>query len=351
MRYHQAPSNLFAADEQLKKLEQLGDPLLTLSRHVDFEFFRPLLEGSLYADYDSSKGGRPPFDPVVMFKVMVLQSLYNLSDDSAEFMINDRASFRRFLDVKGVRDVPDAKTIWLFRERLREEGLVEQLFCFLHDKLEQNGIIKKEGAIVDASFVQAPRQRNTREENQVIKDGGIPEGWEETPSRLCQKDMDARWAKKNDELHYGYKDHIMVDRKSKMITNYVVTDAAVHDSTALEPLIESGQARDQTLYADAAYRGKEMEEKLKSHNIKSRVHAKGYANRPLTPAQKKSNKSKSSHRARIEHVFGFMTNSMNSLTVRCCSLERNTVVIGLMNLTYNLCRLTQLNRLLAPSRG
>jgi len=345
MRYHRDDKvGLFSADERLSELEKLGDPLLALSDHVDFEFFRATLEEVLYGDYDRAKGGRPPFDVVMMLKVLVLQRFYALSDDAVEFQIKDRLSFQRFLGLDFAGRVPDAKTVWVFREALRKEDLVKRLFDEINARLVDSNVIATAGQIVDASFVQAPRQRNTREENKVIKDGGIPPGWQETPSRLCQKDLDARWAKKNDEVHYGYKDHIMVDRKSKIVTDYVVTDASVHDSQELDALTALGIAEDQELYADSAYRSAESEELLASRGIFSKVHFKAYRNRPLTAKEKRSNKARSKQRARVEHVFGFMTNSMGGMRVRCCSVERNEVVIGLMNLTYNLFRLKQLNR-------
>lgn len=311
---------------------------MALSKHIDFEFFRPTLEQGLYGKYDGTKGGRPPFDPVLMFKVLVLQRLYNLSDDAVEFQINDRLSFQRFLGKDFGGCVPDAKTVWIFREHLQERSLVKTLFDQLNTELEKRHIIARTGQIVDASFVEAPRQRNTRDENEVIKSGAVPEGWEEKPNRRSQKDTDARWAKKNNERHFGYKNHIVCDRKSKLITGFEVTDAAVHDSQTLEDLLSTGVADSQELYADSAYRSKEIEAKLAARKIRSRVHRRMYRKRPLSDTEKAINTSKSRKRARVEHVFGFMTNSMGGMTVRCCNKARNAAVIGLMNLTYNLSR-------------
>jgi len=345
MRYHMDSGvGLFSSEDRLSELTELGDPLLFLSRHIDFEFFRASLETVLYGDYDGSKGGRPPFDPVLMFKVLVLQRLYNLSDDAVEYQINDRLSFMRFLGLDFASRIPDAKTVWLFRDQLQRHDLVRTLFEQMNADLERRHIIANAGQIVDASFVEAPRQRNTKAENAAIKAGEMPAGWEENPRRLCQKDTDARWAKKNQETHYGYKNHVLCDRKSKLVKDYVVTHAAVHDSGVIGKLVSSGAAVGQTLYADSAYRSTDIETDLARRQIKSRIHYRAVRNRPLTPRQEASNIARSRKRARVEHIFAFMTNSMRGMEVRCCSQPRNEAVIGLMNLTYNLCRITQLNR-------
>jgi len=350
MRYHvDSGVGLFSSEDRLSELANLGDPLLFLLRHIDFEFFRPRLETVLFGDYDGSKGGRPPFDPVLMFKVLVLQRLYNLSDDAVEYQIKDRLSFMRFLGLDFASRIPDAKTVWLFRDQLQRHDLVKTLFDQMNADLERRHITANAGQIVDASFVEAPRQRNNKEENAAIKAGEMPAGWEENPRRLCQKDTDARWVKKNKETHYGYKNYVICDRKSKPVKDYVVTHAAVHDSQVIGELVSSGTADGQTLYADSAYRSAEIERNLARREINSRIHFKAARNRPLTPSQNTSNKSRSSKRARVEHIFGYMTNSMGGLITRACSQPRNATEIGLINLTYNLCRVVQLNRELRVS--
>ena len=355
MRYHKDVGvGLFSSDERLDKLTALGDPLVFLSEQIDFEFCRPLLEQALRRNNagstggKGSKGGRPPFDPVFMFKVLVVQRLYNLSDEGAEFQLNDRVSFQRFLGLDFAGRVPDAKTIWLFRDQLQRQELIKQLFDELNASLERRNIIVNEGQIVDASFLEAPRQRNSREENAEIKAGGIPEEFQKNPHRLSQKDTDARWAKKGNERHYGYKAHVMCDAKSKLVTEFVVTHAAVHDSVPLGDLLDSGATEGQTLHADSAYRSAEIEAVLTERGIRSRVHFKAGRQRPLTVFQKILNKARSRTRARVEHIFGFMENSMGGMKVRARSMARNEAVIGLMLLTYNLCRVVQLNRKKPP---
>lgn len=343
MRYHEdTATGLFSTDERLHRLEELGDPLQILSQYIDFEFFRALLEEYLYTDYNASRGGRPPYDVVLMFKLLVIQRLYNLSDEALEYQVTDRLSFQRFLGLNFSGQVPDAKTVWLFRDQLQRQDLVKALFEQMNAQLLKRGVIALEGQVVDASFVAAPRLRNTREENAAIKAGEVPEEWKTKPHRLAQKDTDARWAKKGTEVHFGYKNHVMSDLVSKLVTEYAVSDAAVHDSRLLDALTSFGLASEQELYADAAYAGADFEELLEEREITSCIHFKAQRNRPLTAREKRSNKARSRKRARVEHIFAFMTNSMKGMTVRGRSLARNEAVIGLMNLTYNLCRLVQL---------
>ena len=331
----------FDQDIRLSKLSQLGDPLEKLKSGVDFEMFRTLLEKRLIKA-SRGKGGRPPYDYVLMFKVLILQRYYNLSDEQLEYQINDRMSFMRFLDLTLADDIPDSRTIWTFNERLTDLELVEELFDLFESSLERLSLIAHEGKLVDASFVEVPRQRNSREENTEVKSGTIPEKWKETPNKWAQKDIDARWTKKNNVAYYGYKNHTKVDGKSKLITKYKVTDASVHDSQVLGHLLDE-QDKAQPLYADSAYTG--QQDVLNKYEIEDQICEKGARNRPLTDTQRASNKEKSRVRARVEHVFGFMENSMGTMFNRKIGLKRAKTTIGLMNLTYNMFRKLQLERI------
>ena len=331
----------FDQDIRLSKLSQLGDPLEKLKAGVDFEMFRSLLEKGL-TPVSKGKGGRPAYDYVLMFKILILQRYYNLSDEQLEYQINDRMSFMRFLDLTLADDIPDSRTIWAFSERLTDVGLVRELFTLFETSLEQLNLIAHEGKLIDASFVEVPRQRNSREDNAEIKSGKVPDKWKQTPNKLAQKDVDARWTKKNNVSYYGYKNHAKVDGKSKLITNYQVTDASVHDSQALDALL-SEEDHLQSLYADSAYTG--QQETLRKYKLKDEVCEKGVKNKPLTEEQRASNREKSKTRARVEHVFGFMENSMGSMFNRKIGIERAKTVVGLMNLTYNMFRKLQLDRI------
>ncbi len=331
----------FDEDIRLTKLSRLGDPLERLSQGIDFELFRPELTGHLHVE-PKNKGGRRPYDYVLMFKVMILQRYYNISDDQAEYQICDRLSFMRFLGLTLADDVPDSKTIWSFRERLVDLGLAEILFNLFLKKLGELNLVVHEGKIIDASFVEIPRQRNTREENKQIKQGEIPQEWIDKPHKLSQKDTDARWTKKNGVSYYGYKNHAKCDEKSKLITGYEVTDASVHDSQPTSGLLNK-EDEGQDFYADSAYVGENLHKELvERKQVRPKIIEKGYRNSPLTEGQKAANKAKSKIRVRVEHVFGFVENSMNGSFIRNIGIARAKTVISLMNLTYNLFRKVQI---------
>ena len=326
---------------RLEKLSKLGDSLEKLNRAIDWELFRPKLT-KVFKKQAKGAGGRPPYDYVMLFKVLVLQRIYNLSDDQTEYQINDRMSFMRFLGL-GLGDrVPDAKTIWLYRDTLTKANVIRELFDLFNAQLEDAGLITHTGTIVDATFVEAPRQHNHHNENEDIKKGNVPDAWKkpENIHKLRRKDMDARWTRKGREFHFGYKDHVKADADSKLITDYTVTPANVHDSQPMPTMINE---TDKAVYADSAYWGSVVAEAL-PQNVENCIQERGTKKQPLTEEQKASNRIKSKTRCRIEHIFGFMTNSMHGITVRSVGLARAEFNIGLTNLIYNLCRFEFLNR-------
>ena len=326
---------------RLEKLSQLGDSLERLNKAINWEVFRPTLN-KVFKKEGKGAGGRPPFDYVLMFKILVLQRIYNLSDDQAEYQINDRMSFMRFLGLHLGDRVPDAKTIWLFRDALTKANIMRELFDVFNKQLEDAHLITRTGTIVDATFVDAPRQRNSKDENDERRAGNIPEEWQkpENKNKLRQKDLDATWTRKGGELHYGYKDHVKADADSKLITDYAVTTASTHDS---QPMPEMINETDNVVYADSAYWGKPVAEKL-PENVINMIHERGTKKKPLSEEQRANNRKKSTVRCRIEHIFGFMTNSMHGITVRTIGIDRATFNIGLLNLIYNLCRFEFLSR-------
>jgi len=336
-----------------------GNPLNRLDTVIDWESFRPLLEAALDKPAQGPGGPRPN-DPLKLFKALLVQRFYGLSDEQTEYQINDRLSFQQFIGWTLADKIPDANTLWDcrkrqrrlvglgFREALIQAGAFEKLFARFDEQLRTRGLLAQPGKLVDASFVDVPRQRNTRDENAVIKSGGTPAEWAEQPAKQRQKDVDARWTKKNTEVHYGYKNHVKADVQSKLIEKYVVTGASVHDSQLLEPLVEP---TDGAVYADSAYRSAEAEALLAEQQVASQIHERACRNHPLTDAQKETNRQKSKIRARIEHVFGYMSQSMKGFYLRYIGKRRNAAAIGLINLTYNLARYEQIVRLqLLPLR-
>ena len=333
----------FDVENRYAALDAKPDPLVKINAVVPWEAFRSRLENVWRKPPDKRKSdaGRKPWDAIVMFKAILLCALYNLSDDQVEYQMRDRLSFVRFLGLALEDKVPDAKTVWLYREQLSEAGLIETLFEDFDAYLQGQGYQAMGGQIIDASLVAVPIQRNGRDENEQIKGGETPEAWADKPAKRRQKDTDARWTKKHGKSHYGYKNHVNIDRKHKLIRRYGVTGASVHDSQVVEELLASDNTAS-GVWADSAYRSEDIEAKVKARGLRSRIHRKGYRNRPLRDWEKAGNKSRSRFRARVEHVFGSQRNDMGGTLVRSIGLVRARARIGLKNLAYNMRRLVHL---------
>jgi len=326
---------LFDIQFRLDDLTKNGDPLVRLNECVNWEVFRADLE-TIREKERKSNAGRKAFDTIVMFKILVLQSLYNLSDDAVEYQVRDRLSFMRFLELTIGDRVPDAKTIWLFREQLGQVKLVKRLFKKFNQYLREQGFKARKGQIVDASIVSVPIQRNSRDENKQVKEGTVPEGWSEAKRR--QKDVHARWSARSHKHRYGYKNHISIDAKHKLIRDYAVTDAAVHDSRVFDELLdETNTSRD--VWADSAYRSEENKVELSQRNFRGHLQRKGCRHKKLTEWEKQGNRTRSRIRCRIEHVFGIQAQMAGTLLLRTIGIARAEIKIGLRNLAYNIHRL------------
>jgi transposase, IS5 family len=339
-------NSLFDLENRYASLSQTGDPLERLNAMVDWGIFLPILE-RMDVKPRKSKAGRPVTCRIVMFKMLILQRLHALSDERLQYQVTDRLSFMRFLGVELAGKVPDARTVWAFRESLKEHDLGDALFDRLTQALVVLGVELKSGQIIDATFVPVPIQRNGREENELIKAGAVPLDWApsgENKHKLAHKDVDARWTKKGGQKHYGYKSHINIDKDTKLITGQACTDASVHDSQVFEQVLRSGEQGGSKVWADSAYRSKAQEQSLQDTGHTSEIHERGYRGKVLDEHQKASNTVKSRVRARVEHVFGHMENAMGGIGLRTIGLARAKLGVVLMNLTYNLSRVGVLIR-------
>lgn len=355
----------FDLDERYAALSAAGDPLLRLSELVDFEVFCLSLLRALRRS-DRSRGGRPPYDPVLMFKVLVLQALYGLSDDQTEFQIRDRLSFMRFLGL-GLHDrVPDAKTVWLFRELLVRAKAVEGLFDRFDAHLREHGYLAMSGQIVDASIVAAPKQRNTDAEKDALKAGRIPEDWQDKPAKLAQKDRDARWTMKRGRVRrledgrpargtgapeimvpaFGYKNHLSTDRCHGLIRKWTVTDAAANDGRRLAEVIDRSNTAS-PVWADTAYRSRRNERLISRLGLASRIHFRKPPGKPMPEPARQANAARSRVRSAVEHVFAHQKGPMN-LCIRTIGIARARAKIGMANLAYNMRRFVWLEGRPAP---
>lgn len=346
----------FDVDERLAELSAKGDDLERVKTLVDFELFRPALEAAV-PRADRSKGGRPPFDHVLMFKILILQAMHSLSDERCEYLIRDRLSFMRFLGLGLADAVPDANTIWTFREALKTAGAIDRLFRGFDERLRASGFLAMSGQIIDATIVAAPKQRNTVEEKKAIKEGRVPEAWKDKPAKLAQKDRDARWtvkytkAKPREGLApqvdlaipaFGYKNHVAIDRAHGLIRRWTATDAAAHDGARLEDVLD-GDNTASDVWADTAYRSAKNEEMLARRGLVSRIHRKKPQGRPMPERMRAANAKKSKVRSAVEHVFAHQKGLMR-VFIRTIGLARAHVKIGLTNLAYNMRRLVWLER-------
>jgi transposase, IS5 family len=347
------PKSLFSLNDHLERLSKDGDPLEVLASTVDFEYFRGwLVEGLGYGD--GAKGGRPPFDPVAMFKVLVLQAQHNLSDARMEFMIRDRLSWMRFLGFDLGGATPDENTIRHFRNRMTETGTLKRVMKAFDWQLHKKGYIPMSGQIIDASLVPAPKQRNTEGEKEAIKAGqSAAEIWPDEPNKAAQKDVDARWTLKiGGKVRYradgtplpqialpvfGYKSHIGIDRRFGFIRTAMVTSAAAPDGRQLRHLVDKANTASD-VWADSAYRSQTNEKWLADKMMTSRIHRRKPAGKPMPENVARANAAKSAIRAHVEHVFAHQKNRFG-LFIRTIGIARAEAKLTLANIAYNFNRL------------
>jgi IS5 family transposase len=344
-------------EDRLRELSAEGDPLERLSRTVDFELFRPILMKALRRSHPS-KGGRPGFDPVLKFKMLVLQALHGLSLQQTDYLVRDRLSWMRFCGLGPGDAVPDANTLWDFREALIAANALDRLFERLDAAINDAGYLPMGGQIIDASLVAAPKQRNSEGEKADIKSGKVPDDWKDKPAKLRQKDRDARWTVKFSKARpkedgepqidiaipvFGYKSHISIDRRHGIIRRGKTTDAAAHDGARLrEGLIDTANTAS-GVWADTAYRSAANEAFLEKAGKASHIHHKKPRGRPMSSPVARANARKSKIRARVEHVFAEQKDRM-SLFIRTIGIARASAAIMLVNMAYNMRRWCWLER-------
>jgi hypothetical protein len=235
-------------DERYAALAVAGAALERLARVVDCELFRGALEAARDRS-DRTRGGRPPYDAVLMFKVLVLQTRSTLSDDQTEYQIRDRRSFLRFLSHALEHRVPDAKTIWLLREQLTRAGAVARLFQRFDAVRRADGYLALGGQIVAATVIQARRPRLSRDEKATVKGGAMPAGW--SKAKWAPMATDGRWTRKRGRTRsaaprqahaprrrelvipvFGFKNPLGIDCRHGFIRSLIVTAAASHDAAS-----------------------------------------------------------------------------------------------------------------------
>jgi transposase, IS5 family len=353
----------FDLDERYAALSSAGDPLERLAAVVDFELFRAELDAALERS-DRSKGGRPPYDAVLMFKVLVLQTLYTLADDQTEYQLKDRLSFMRFVGLALEDRVPDAKTIWLYREQLTRAGAVEHLFARFDATLRKAGYLAMGGQIVDATVIEARRPRLSESEKTTVKGGGVPETW--SPAKRRQMDTEGRWTIKRGRRRpprlgeprervttaiavpvFGYKNHVGIDRRHGFIRSFAVTDAARHDGRQLGRLLDPHNTAS-PVWADTAYRSAANVALLARRGLVPQFQRPKPRGQPMPPHLARGNASRARVRVAIEHVFAAQKCRLR-LVIRSIGLARAKTKLGLVNLVTNMRRLVWFETRAAPA--
>jgi IS5 family transposase len=330
-------NSLFAGQEREAKLDKLGDTLSALRQHVDFT--------ALAAEIDRAaqrpareRGGRPPFPTELMVRVLLIQQLFNLSDEQMEFQLLDRLSFQRFVGLRDSSQIPDRTTIWVFKERLIAADASETIFAAVNQQLSQRGYIARGGQMIDASIVPVPRQHVKSDEKELIQEQATPACWPAAKRR--QKDIEAKWTKKHGKSYFGYKLSASVDKRYKLIRRMVVSTASENDTLHFEAVLDpDNTGRD--VWADKGYVDQERETRLNSQGWRMQIQRKAQKNRPLSTCQQGRNHRIAKTRARVEHVFGALE-QQGGKVLRCIGLARVNLQMNWKVACYNLRRLCTL---------
>lgn len=260
----------------------------------------------------SSSIGQHQYDPALLFKMMFLQYLFNLSDRGIVEMAKDSLSFMNFLQVGRSEEIPEKTVLIRFRAELSKRGFGESLFAESIKQLKNEGIVIKGGAIIDSSIVEAKGRRTKNEK---------------------RRDKDARYARKHGTTFFGYKLHALVDSSRKAILQLEITPANIPDINVLERLVLKEKPK--KLYADKGYAGNVIEGMLHINGIQPRILRKKPKMQELSEKEYQRNNLLSKVRARVEHVFGRMKNELSMNKVRYYDIEKNTFFLNFISAIYN----------------
>ena len=336
---------LFVAERREEKLRQFTGVLERLSQLVDWSGLARAVNEATGREAPQPKGGRPPYPTESLLKIVVLQQLYgNLSDEAMEYALLDRLSWQQFVGLAHARDLPDAKTIWAFKELIAQGGGATLLFEIVGEQLARAGLKAKGGQLIDATIVTVPKVDLTIEEKETVKDGKTPDNW--SAKQAAHKDTDARWTAKRETWFFGFKAHVNADQDHKLIRALAITPANVDDREPLEQLIDASEARKKegkTVHADRGYHGEAVREMLKTKGLVDGVARKDDPNSYDQTGIHERNQRLSKIRARVEHVFGGWEKTMGK-SIRCIGLTRATSQITIQALVYNLRRWVTLDR-------
>ena len=330
-------TSLFADQEREAKLNKLGDALRVMEQHVDFAALADEVDRAAPRP-SRERGGRPPFPTEMMVRILLIQQMFNLSDEQMEFQLLDRLSFQRFVGLRASSQIPDRTTVWTFKERLIKAGASESIFDAVNQQLSRHGYIARGGQMIDASIVQAPRQSMSKEEKELVGEGAMPIKW--SPAKRRQKDMDARWTKKHGKSYYGYKVSANADNRYKLVRKIIVSTASEHDTLHFEGVLDPTNTN-RDILADKGYVYGEREARLNQQGWRMRIQRKGSKDKPISETQKRRNTRIAKTRARVEHVFAGLA-QLGGKSLRSIGLARATLQLNWKVAADNLRRLVYL---------
>jgi IS5 family transposase len=282
---------------------------------VDWSAFERALK-----DVHRAAKGEPAYPPLMMFKVLLLQRWYGLSDPAMEAALFDRISFLRFAGLSSEDETPDHTTIWRFREKLGKEGLIERLFAELSAQLEARGLMVKQGTLIDASIVPSAARRPRMDED-----------------KNSPNDPDARFGASNERgrFTFGYKMHVAVDGGSGLIRRWLLTPANCQEVTVATQVLPEAAG---TVYADRGYDSRQLHEELARRGLGDGILRRGNKYRALSPGEVERNHALSLLRRPVEAVFGTLKRGYGFQRMRYFSGQRNATALALACLAFNLRR-------------
>jgi len=320
--------NEFVLREKYLKVKGLGDRLELMKQQIDWKPFIPLV-ASVFNDNDDW-GGRPHTNELVIVRALLLQGWYGLSDEELEFQINDRLSFRNFL---GFPDsIPDFSTVWKIRERLKDAGMDRRIWDELQRQLDRKGYEVKKGVIQDASFIEADLGKKRYQREKKAAKNGVKLGY--TEKQLSHTDKDGSFSVKQDQIHYGYKDHIKVDVDNSLIREIETTTASLHDAEI--DLIEEG---DVCAYRDKGYFGKEV-----ARGVVDKTMKRATRGHKLNGGQLKRNMAISRVRSPGERPFAVIKRVFNGGRTLVKTLSRVAIKEVFKAFAFDLYQLVTLKR-------
>jgi IS5 family transposase len=327
-----------------RRYDQLGfiDQMIGPGRTRSDEYFRAIdqvvdwgpIEERLGAIHSSTMG-RPSITPLLLFKVLLIERWYNLSDVAAEDALNDRKSFARFVGLPLDQPAPDHSSISRFRTELAGRGLMASLTQDLMVQIEASGLVLKEGTLMDATFVRSaarPPSAPRQSKNTVAKPAAAPQR-EAAAGKRSRVDPDARWARKGRQAHFGYKLHLAADQERRIVRAHRVTVANVNDCTIGPELVQpDGGAH----YADKGYPSEPLRRKLTEHGLADGIMQLGNKHYPLAPAQRRRNRLLAGIRCKVEGIFAEMKRRLGLARARYFGLTKVQLECDLVVFAFNL---------------